>query len=177
MWDATWLFFTAPIDWTKAGGESFVQLWTGLNLAFVAWDKYQDALDWPRRKCDQIIEKTSCNVLDLPSRMKIVDLFLKWSKGPVIAHRWAWRICWTVALVAGLVGFYMLYVGRTGAWAVLLALPTVAYVSFSLINLTIFAVLTLVVGWCCKTVGAGTTAEIRKDIEELDESTRQPKLP
>jgi hypothetical protein len=155
-------------DSSVFGGDSFVQLWTGLNLAFVAWDRYQDALSWPRDKCEQIIESTTCNILDKEQK-GIVAVFVRWSKTPIKILRYACFICrWSAALGFG-IGVYLLYAHKLGAWDGLLILPTVLYFGLSSICLGIFWVITASVGRLVPSI----TQQIATEIKETGASTQE----
>lgn len=158
----------APVDWSKTGGESFVQLWTGLNLAFVAWDKYKEALNLPRKKCEEIINAATCNILDRETKTRIGNHFVRWSKYIVFLLRWFWRLSWGSAIVAFGCGVYVLYVNHCGPWDWILILPTLVYVGVTSIGLFIFWIITAFVGWC---VGPG--GGLAGEIDKLDRSTRK----
>ncbi len=160
--------YLAPVDWSKVGGESFVQLWTGLNLAFVAWDKYKEALNLPRNKCEDIINAATCNVLDSGTKTRIGDHFVKWSKFIIFVLRWFWRLSWVSAIIAALCGVYVLYVNHCGPWDWILILPTAVYVGVTIFVLCIFWIITNFVGWC---VGPGEG--LAGEIDKLDRSTRK----
>jgi hypothetical protein len=167
---ALWQFLPA-IDWPNAGGESFIQLWTGLNLAFVAWDKYQEVLDWPRIKCERMIETATCNILET-HRIPLANFFLRWSKVPALILKCFWCVCGASAGAAFLTGVYMLYANQTGAWDWIMILPTAAYVIFAFINLGIFWAFIRFMTMCCK-VTTPAEAQIVKAITDLDKETRK----
>ena len=161
--------FLSRIDWNKAGGDSFVELWAGLNLAFFAWDKYQEALSWPRRKCEQIIEVTTCNILDKPQQVRIVALFARWSKLPASILSWLCRICRWLAILAFVVGVYMLYTERYSPWDWILILPTLTYLFISAAFLVVFFIITGFVGWCFGQIP--TEAQIAREIQNAADTT------
>ena len=159
---SVWQFLT-QIDWNKAGGDSFVQLWVGLNLAFFAWDRYRGALGWPRRSCEQIINAISASLLD-QSQIPVVVVLAKSSKiATLVLHKFA-AICRWSALAAVLLGIYVLYNAKCGAWDWILILPTAVYVCASFVALCI----TMVFGRFI----LPTTVEITEVIKKADEATR-----
>jgi hypothetical protein len=160
--------FVAGIDWGQAGGESFVQLWTGLNLAFVAWKNYREELSWPLIKCEQIIAASTLNILDKPEpQVRVVVFFAKFSRIPLAVLPWFATICRAAAGLAFLIGIFVLYAHWCAAWDWMLMLPTLAYVSLSALALGV----TAFGGWCLGVLPPGGS-QVAEQIEKVDQATK-----
>ena len=162
-------------DWNKTGGESFVQIWTALNVAFIAWDKFQEALNVPRRRCEAIIDRATCSYLDNQTRILVVDLFRKTSVVSIKLHEILIRICYVCALIAALIGFDQLYTARYGSWDIYLVCPMVFYVGFSLIAWGAFWVFAKITAVLCRVVEP-RSSELQAQSEQLLANSRPPRI-
>jgi hypothetical protein len=164
---AIWLPSLSQIYHDHLGGDSFVQLWTGLNLAFFAWDRYQGLLGSPRRKCEQIIEAITANVLDQPEqRIRIVAFLARFSKYPTMVLHLICQVCRYCAGVLFLIGVWSLYIGNCDSWDLILILPTAFYLIVSILALAITAFL----GWCLGLVPR--TVKIVEEIKKAAQATK-----
>ena len=162
---AIWLWLVPNHD--HLGGDSFVQLWTGLNLAFFAWDKYQGLLGFPRHKCEQIVDAITANVLDQPGqRIRIVEILAKSSKYPIKVLHLICQVCRYSAGVAFLIGVWSLYVGNCDSWDWVLMLPTLFYLGVSLVVWGATALF----GWCLDLVPR--TDKIEEEIKQAAQATK-----
>lgn len=157
-----WQIIT-QVDWKKAGGDSFVQLWVGLNLAFFAWEKYQGALGWPRSRCEQIIRAISASLLD-QSQIPIVLFLAECSKLAILVLDKFAAICRWSAGAAFLIGIYVLYGAKCGTWDWVLILPTAAYVCVSFGAFGINRIIGLFI--------LPRTVKITNEISRADQATR-----
>lgn len=164
---AIWLLSLSHSDRNHLGGDSFVQLWTGLNLAFFAWDKYQGLLGFPRHKCERIIEAISASVLDQPGRrIWIVDFLARSSKSPIKVLHLICQVCRYTAGAGFVLGVWSLYYAYCDSWDWVLMLPTFFYLSVSLLAWGA----TAVVGWCLHLVP--TTDKIEEQIKDVAQATK-----
>ena len=162
---AIWLWLVPNHD--HLGGDSFVQLWTGLNLAFFAWDKYQGLLGFPRDKCEQIIDAITANVLDQPGqRVRIVEFLAKSSKFPIKVLHLICQVCRYFAGVAFLIGVWSLYIGNCDSWDWVLMLPTLFYLGVSLVAWGTTALF----GYCLDLVPRTDT--IAEEIKQAAQATK-----
>ena len=157
----------------KAGGESFVQLWTALNIAFIGWDKYQNVLNIPRDRHNKIINDTASSLLETDKR-RLVEKFRQWSRLSLRLHAKVWLACLVLAGISTASGIWMLYVGCYNPLDFLVAVPTIGYAACSIINLLIFWAFSRFLGWSCgvSVDPSKNTAAVSEEVTALMEKTR-----
>ena len=158
--------FFKSVDWPNAGGDSFVQLWTGLNLAFLAWDKYQGVLGAPLLRSEQIIEATANNLLDYGRYPRIVKFFAVSLQVPRFVLKCFHYVCRVLAGACFLFGVFLLYAHRCASWDWVLILPTIAYVVVGLVAL-------IVTGFLGYFLEPASGAKVAKEIKQAEAASKR----
>lgn len=164
-----WFF---NFDVQEAGGSSFVEFATGINLATAGWDQFAAKLNWMRNKCAGAISSSTCVVVD----QSLQDLLAQWLKKlstPIIrTHEIAWTVTYGFSIVASIAGLYMMYTNRYCAHDWMLLGPLVLFLFSSLVSLGVFSSIAGLI-----TKGAikfkGMVANIDDKVGGLDISTKE----
>jgi hypothetical protein len=115
------------IDWAKAGGSSFIELCTGVNLAFVAWDKFQERVQFFAVQGQSLISQSTTTLLEDGHRENVTCFFVKIKDRVDSWVKWAWYVTYTASWLSILAGFGMLYCNWSCKWDWMLISPMIIY--------------------------------------------------
>ena len=108
--------------WNQAGGASFVELVTGINIALCGWEHFQNSVRSWGRRVDEIVGKAlgdGTQPGDTPAKAAMTSL---------IGYNQAlWVWVKRGAFISAIAGMVMLYLNRFCGWDFLLLLPLVCY--------------------------------------------------
>ena len=109
------------------GGESFVELFVGLNLAFTAFEQFSYRTRYATSRINTILNSTILSFKDKESQghaQWIIGYILFGSKK---CHDIVYHTCRYAALAYGLAGVVLLYIDLSGSWSWVLATPIAIY--------------------------------------------------
>lgn len=139
--DSAWNWYFA-IEWSKAGGSSFVAFVTGLNFALIGWEQFRDRVRWPKERCEEIISAKVSSISDSGIGEGALGvckwLFTKASRFVVGVLNLVWWGTTAFALLGVFAGLYMLYADRFCCHDWILILPLFLYSGITLFTLLCF---------------------------------------
>jgi hypothetical protein len=108
--------------WSQAGGSSFVEIVTGINIALCGWEHFQNSIRAWGRQVDMLVGKAIEDESDAVKESTKADIssLLAYNKS-----LWVWVK--RAAFVSAVAGMVMLYLNRFCGWDFLLLLPLVCY--------------------------------------------------
>ena len=124
--------------WESLGGEHFIALCTGLNLALLSWAQFQERLRHAENRLEEKLAKASASLADSNSANHLkrlaerVHRFLRW------LGKTLWSVIYILALCATAAGFVMLYTRTSCPFDFFLLLPVVAHLAWSWVALFVF---------------------------------------
>lgn len=119
------------IDWQKTGGSSFIELVSGVNLAFIAWDRFQERLKFVDRDCRNLVAQACASIIDDEHRANSETHFTKMLVSVDGVYKTLWHGCFAFGVLAVIAGFAMLFFNWNCRHDYLLLLPLAVYLSIS----------------------------------------------
>jgi len=128
------------VDWKNCGGSSFIELTTGINIAFVAWDKFQTRLQFFEKKGKDVVNTAVANLKDGNHKSGGSNFLLKVLNGAAKFISAIWFAAWGLGWVAVIAGIAMLYFNWSCWHDWLLFGPMIAYLLICLAFYLVFLV-------------------------------------
>jgi hypothetical protein len=164
------------IDWTTVGGSSFIELASGVNLAFIAWDTFQQRLKFVDRDCRAMVNQACADIIDEQHRKNSEEHFARMLNYVDASFKGLWWTCYFFGVLTVLLGFAMLYFNWNCRHDYLLLLPILVYLFVSLLIWSFFR-------WRCKShckalsIAQGSpsitdTQEVNKMTKGLEEGLK-----
>ncbi|MEI6165467.1 MAG: hypothetical protein WCR23_13915 [Planctomycetota bacterium] len=148
--------------WNTLGGENFIALCTGVNLALLSWKQFQERLRHAEIRLEEKLASTGASIADAQRIVKLHRLS-KWLHNQL---RWCGKVLWPViyllAIVMTVFGFGMLYTKSSCPFDFLLLLPVLLLLAWSWFSLAVFAIW---LGFVRKGILVFSTAADQKSAE------------
>lgn len=111
--------------WTTAGGSSFVELVTGINIALCGWAHFQDSVRTWEKKIAAMVDLAFATGLDADSPQ--AEAVKMSCKALLQFNETMWRWIKRLAFTCAAAGLAMLYFNRFCLWDFLLLLPLLVH--------------------------------------------------
>lgn len=122
------------------GGDHFIAICTGLNLAFLGLKDYRERIRYAERQLEGKVRSYRATIADAsaPHFLKITGGF---QRKLCFLRDWGWRFFYALAVLSALAGMLMLYFGCQAKSSWILLLPTLLQILIPSGTLLLF------VGW------------------------------
>jgi hypothetical protein len=126
--------------WNTLGSEHFIALCTGVNIALIGWQQFQDRIRQADRKIIGKLSSFSASLADagygrLQKKTEGCLSFLR------VFHKWVWGIIYGLAILGTFAGTFMLYARKSCPFDFFLLVPTALQLLLS------WAVLLVIMLW------------------------------
>jgi len=121
------------IDWEKCGGSSFIELSTGVNLAFIAWDQFQRRLQYFEVQGRNLTAQAMTWLLEETHEEHVKAFFKKIQKPLESSFRVTWHFCYILGWLAVISGFVMLFFNWSCSYDWLILSPIALYLSICIL--------------------------------------------